>query len=185
MKKLILLLVLVSNLTLYSQNLPKGLAINERDPGFLKSIGIYKNPYQEKNTNTTIYTSPPNFNVRTMAEWEEIEAITITWSTDYGISEEIILSQIVEEAINECDVIIICNNQNIVSTYLSSQGINSSNIYYIETDFNNIWIRDYGQNTIYKNNIEERFLVDWIYNRNRPYDDLVPEYIASYFNLNM
>ena len=185
MKKLILLLVLVSNLTLYSQNLPKGLAPNERDPGFLKSIGIYKNPYQEKNTNTTIYTSPPNFNVRTMAEWEEIEAITITWSTDYGITEEIILSQIVEEAINECDVIIICNNQNIVSTYLSSQGINSSNIYYIETDFNNIWIRDYGQNTIYKNNVEERFLVDWIYNRNRPYDDLVPEYIASYFNLNM
>ena len=48
MKKLILLLVLVSNLTLYSQNLPKGLAPNERDPGFLKSIGIYKNPYQTK-----------------------------------------------------------------------------------------------------------------------------------------
>jgi agmatine/peptidylarginine deiminase len=27
--------------------------------------------------------------------------------------------------------------------------------------------------------------VDWIYNRNRPYDDLVPEKVAEYFNMNM
>ena len=41
-------------------------------------------------------------------------------------------------------------------------------------DYNNIWMRDYGQNTVYKNDVEDRLLVDWIYNRNRPYDDLVP-----------
>ena len=27
--------------------------------------------------------------------------------------------------------------------------------------------------------------MDWIYNRNRPYDDLVPEKVAEYFNMNM
>ena len=90
-----------------------------------------------------------------------------------------------EHAVNECDVIIICNDQNTVASYLSAQGISSPNIYYIETNFNSIWIRDYGQNTVYKNDVEDRILVDWIYNRNRPYDDLVPEHIASYFNADM
>ena len=110
---------------------------------------------------------------------------TITWSTGYGITEEIILKQIVEHAVNECDVIIICNDQNTVASYLSAHGVSSPNIYYIETNFNSIWIRDYGQNTVYKNDVEDRILVDWIYNRNRPYDDLVPEHIAAYFNADM
>ena len=74
------------------------------------------------------------------AEWEEIEAITITWSTGYGITEEIILKQIVEHAVNECDIIIICNDQNTVASYLNAQGISSPNIHYIETNFNSIWI---------------------------------------------
>ena len=162
-----------------SQELPKGLAPNERDSNFLETIGVKGNPYMDRSAGATIFTNPPSFNVRTMAEWEEIEALTITWSTGYGITEEIILKQIVEHAVNECDVIIICNDQNTVASYLSAQGISSPNIYYIETNFNSIWIRDYGQNTVYKNDVEDRILVDWIYNRNRPYDDLVPEHIAA------
>ena len=168
-----------------SQELPKGLAPNERDSNFLETIGVKGNPYLHRTAGASIFTNPPSFNVRTMAEWEEIEALTITWSTGYGITEEIILKQIVEHAVNECDVIIICNDQNTVATYLSAQGISSPNIYYIETNFNSIWIRDYGQNTVYKNDVEDRILVDWIYNRNRPYDDLVPEHIAAYFNADM
>ena len=168
-----------------AQELPKGLAPNERDANFLQSIGVVGNPYQNKVAQATIHTTPPSFNVRTMAEWEEIEALTITWSTNYGITEEIILTQIVEHAINECDVIIICNSQNTVAGYLASQGISSPNIHYVEADYNNIWMRDYGQNTVYKNDVEDRLLVDWIYNRNRPYDDLIPEYIATHLNIDM
>ena len=168
-----------------AQELPKGLAPNERDANFLQSIGVVGNPYQNKVAQATIHTTPPSFSVRTMAEWEEIEALTITWSTNYGITEEIILTQIVEYAINECDVIIICDNQNTVAGYLASQGISSPRIHYIEADYNNIWMRDYGQNTVYKNDVEDRLLVDWIYNRNRPYDDLVPEYIATHLNIDM
>ena len=168
-----------------AQELPKGLAPNERDANFLQSIGVIGDPYQDKDAQAIIHTTPPSFNVRTMAEWEEIEALTITWSTDYGITEEIILTQIVEFAINECDVIIICDNQNTVAGYLASQGISSPKIHYLEADYNNIWMRDYGQNTVYKNDVEDRLLVDWIYNRNRPYDDLVPEQIATHLNIDM
>jgi len=185
MKQLLAVFTICITIWAQAQDLPKGLAPNERDANFLQSIGVVGNPYQNKAAQATIHTTPPSFSVRTMAEWEEIEAITITWSTNYGITEEIILTQIVEYAINECDVIIICDNQNTVAGYLASQGISSPNIHYIEADYNNIWMRDYGQNTVYKNDVEDRLLVDWIYNRNRPYDDLVPEHIATHLNLDM
>jgi len=180
----ILFFLLFSSFT-YAQYLPKGLAPNEREKGFLKSLGITENPYQKNTSSATIYTTPPSEDVRTMAEWEEIQALTITWSTGYNIQEETILSQIVANAIQECQVIIICEEESEVESYLLNQGINTENVNFIKTDFNNIWIRDYGQNTVYKNDVGEPILVDWIYNRNRPYDDLVPEKVAEYFNMNM
>jgi len=169
----------------YAQYLPKGFAPNEREKGFLKSLGITENPYQKNTSSATIYTTPPSEEVRTMAEWEEIQALTITWSTDYNIQEETILSQIVANAVQECQVIIICEEESEVESYLLNQGISTENVNFIKTDFNNIWIRDYGQNTVYKNDVSEAILVDWIYNRNRPYDDLIPEKVAEYFNMNM
>lgn len=169
----------------YAQYLPKGFAPNEREKGFLKSLGITENPYQKNTSSATIYTTPPSEEVRTMAEWEEIQALTITWSTGYNIQEETILSQIVANAVQECQVIIVCEEESEVESYLLNQGINTENVNFIKTDFNNIWIRDYGQNTVYKNDVGEAILVDWIYNRNRPYDDLVPEKVAEYFNMNM
>ena len=169
----------------YAQYLPKGFAPNEREKGFLKSLGITENPYQKNTSSATIYTTPPSEEVRTMAEWEEIQALTITWSTGYNIEEETILSQIVANAVQECQVIIVCEEESEVESYLLNQGINTENVNFIKTDFNNIWIRDYGQNTVYKNDVGEVILVDWIYNRNRPYDDLVPEKVAEYFNMNM
>jgi len=169
----------------YAQYLPKGFAPNEREKGFLKSLGITENPYQKNTSSATIYTTPPSEAVRTMAEWEEIQALTITWSTGYNIEEETILSQIVANAVQECQVIIVCEEESEVESYLLNQGINTENVNFIKTDFNNIWIRDYGQNTVYKNDVGEAILVDWIYNRNRPYDDLVPEKVAEYFNMNM
>ena len=169
----------------FAQHLPKHFAPAERKKGFLKSLGITENPYLKNTTSANIFTTPPTDEVRTMAEWEEIQALTITWSTGYNISEESILSQIVENSVQECQVIIICEEESEVESYLLNRGISTDNITYIKTNFNNIWIRDYGQNTVYKNDVGEPILVDWIYNRNRPYDDLVPEKIAEYFNMNM
>ena len=87
----ILFFLLFSSIA-YAQYLPKGLAPNEREKGFLKSLGITENPYQKNTSSATIYTTPPSEEVRTMAEWEEIQALTITWSTGYNIQEETILS---------------------------------------------------------------------------------------------
>ena len=181
----IILFFLSINSLIYAQSLPKGLAENERSSGFLESIGITENPYQQLTNLNNVYNTPPSESVRTMAEWEEIQALTITWSTDYGIEEEAILSQIVANAVEQTQVIIICENESNVINYLENQNIPTDNVSCIESPFNNIWIRDYGQNSVYKNDVDELILVDWIYNRNRPYDDLVPNKIAEFLNVDL
>ncbi len=49
-----------------------------------------------------------------------------------------------------------------------------TNVEFLNTGSNSIWIRDYGGNTIYSDDVGERALTDWIYNRPRPLDDIMP-----------
>ena len=46
-------------------------------------------------------------------------------------------------------------------------------------------MRDYGQNTIYKNDVDSIYLVDWVYNRPRPDDDTFPEFLSDYMDINL
>jgi hypothetical protein len=62
----------------------------------------------------------------------------------------------------------------MVQNYLTSNNIPLINVHYTIAPFNSIWIRDYGQNTIYSVGIDSVLLVDWIYNRPRLADDTIP-----------
>lgn len=123
-------------------------------------------------------TTPPPSPVRTMAEWEEVQAICITWT-----SYQSILAQIVAAAQQECTVIINCSDSNSVKNYLVNAGVFPVNCRYIETPYNSVWIRDYGPHTCYVNDVDTLVLVEWVYNRPRPYDDAMPEVIAAELGL--
>lgn len=123
---------------------------------------------------TDATTTPPPFSVRTAAEWEEIQTLCITWRSFPSI-----LRQIVKEAQTECKVMIVCSDSVAVKNDLTSNGISLTNVQCLQTGSNTIWMRDYGGNTVYKNEVEDLLIVDWIYNRPRPLDDVVPESIAS------
>lgn len=125
---------------------------------------------------SAIPTPPPATNVRAAAEWEEIEYLVITWQPSFPN----ILRQIVAAAVNECKVIITTQNEASVSSYLSSFGIDLSNITFLDTEWDSIWIRDYAGNTVYSEEVGERALVDWIYNRPRPDDDIMPTAHAAF-----
>ncbi|NNC94389.1 MAG: T9SS type A sorting domain-containing protein [Chitinophagales bacterium] len=122
--------------------------------------------------------TPPNKKLRTMAEWEEIDALLITWATQFNI-----LSQILNYAQEECKVIVVCADSNQVKNYLSGQGITPYNVSFIEGPFNSIWSRDYAQWSAYTDDVDSLVLIDWIYNRNRPQDDLIPDLIGDYMNV--
>ncbi len=155
--------------------LPRFLSASERN-----LIEDYTPP-----TTRGIETPPPFGNLRNMAEWEEIQALTITWR-----SYPTILKQIVRASQPETNVVIFSQNAGDVENYLmgnaaggpleSMDGINI-----VDAPSNSIWIRDYGANTVYGNRVDTLFLVDWIYNRPRPADDVIPDALADFMGVNL
>lgn len=121
-----------------------------------------------------VSTAPP-FSVRTMAQWEEVQTLVLTWT-----SYPSILAQIVDAAQEECQVLIHCTDSNQVRSYLLGAGVPLTNVNFLQISFNSIWIRDYGAHTVYKNYVDSVLLVEWIYNRPRPADDAMPNATAAY-----
>jgi agmatine deiminase len=129
------------------------------------------------------FSSPPPVPVRTMAEWEELQALVITWR-----SQPAILTEIVRAAREECRVIISCNDQFTASqaqTALDTSGVDiSSNVTFLVSPNNSIWVRDYGPNCVYANNVDSLYFVDWKYNRlTRPKDDTLSSSIAEHLGV--
>ncbi|MEZ5014720.1 MAG: agmatine deiminase family protein [Chitinophagales bacterium] len=131
---------------------------------------------QQKMSDT--YQEPPVSAVRASAEWEEIDALMVTWTSYIATVREI-----VRYAREECKVYIICSDSNSVKSDLTSHDIPLFNIYYVQEPFNSVWCRDYGQWNVYTHNVDSLYLIDWIYNRPRPDDDVIPSAIAERFDL--
>lgn len=134
-----------------------------------------------------VLESPPVYeNLRTPAEWEEVQALLISWS-----SYPSILKQIVTAAREEVEVIILSGNISQTANYLLSSNDGGpslsdlTNITILPYATNTIWMRDYAANSVYADEVGELFLADWIYNRPRPLDDASPEVIADHFGLEL
>lgn len=118
-----------------------------------------------------IITQPPSFSVRSMAEWEELEAIAVTWDLDYSEEKKKLIADIIYHAKEEVQVLIFCSGKNFsnvvgwVKLDLQDLGFSDfDNLIFNETNFDErVWIRDFGAHTIYKNDVESRFLIDWLY----------------------
>ncbi|WP_027382771.1 agmatine deiminase family protein [Epilithonimonas caeni] len=121
-------------------------------------------------------TPAPTSSVRTSAQWEEVEYLVLRWTTQY----QNIQRQIVQAAVKECKVLIATTSENTVRTYLTNNGVDLTNVRFLNANTNSIWIRDYAANTVYSNDVGERALVDWIYNRPRPLDNTLPVSHAAY-----
>lgn len=124
--------------------------------------------------------TPPSSPVRASAEWEEIDALMITWTSYLPI-----LTEIVRAAQIETKVLIVCSDSTSIKNYLLSSSVPLNNIEYLIEPFNSVWCRDYGPWNVYTNNVDSLALVDWIYNRPRAKDDTVPAAIQRYAGLPM
>ncbi|MBK7093953.1 MAG: agmatine deiminase family protein [Saprospiraceae bacterium] len=169
MRLFFVLTLLLINLFLSAQNefYPKAMAPWEKDlvKDHLEAFSGIKNP--------------PVSRVRSMAEWEEAQALLITWT-----SYPSVLAPIVKAAQKEGNVIIVCSDSIAVKQSLKANQIDTSlNIKYLIAPFNSVWVRDYGPNTVYKDDIDSMYLVDWIYNRPRYKDDTVSNAVAKLLNV--
>jgi agmatine/peptidylarginine deiminase len=125
-------------------------------------------------------TDPPPLPVRAMAEWEEMQAMVVTWR-----SYKPILAQIVNAVKDEIRVVVVTHDSLDTQIELTNFGVDwqSGNIEFLDAPSNSVWIRDYGANPVYLNGVDSLALVDWIYNRPRPLDDIVTDAVGSYFGL--
>lgn len=155
----------------YSQHekiLPKGLSEKEKSELLVKG-------FQFKSSATT---KAPTGNVRTSAEWEEVEYLVISWNNSYND----ILSEIVVASVKECKVVIARGTtaESTIRTKLKSSPYSmtdaeiAAKIIFLTATTDSIWIRDFAGNTIYTDDVGELGLADWRYNRPRNNDDTVP-----------
>jgi agmatine deiminase len=152
--------------------LPKGLTALEK-----QQMSTYGFTTGERSGITT----PPQGNLRNMAEWEETEYLLIAWFNNYANT----ISSIIEAAVEETKVLIVVRpNQytNMMNT-LANKGIPMTNIEIIQRQVNSVWIRDYAANPVYVNWNDSLVLVDWIYNRPRPDDNTVSTAHSNHLNI--
>ncbi len=165
-------LFILFSISMYGQQiLPKGFAPGEREamPKYIEQV-------MQSNRGDS---NPPDAPVRTIAEWEELDGVVITWA-----SFQQILSEIVRHVREEANVYIVCSNANNVMNYLTNAGVDiSSNVFFIEDEFDSIWVRDYGPNSGYLNDVGDLVMIDWIYNRARYRDNAVPDVVGEYLDV--
>lgn len=147
---------------------------------------VHVHEFGSASAQTRGFTTPPEFEgLRNMAEWEEVEILTVGWE-GYSAIEK----QIVANAVLECPVFILTEDPSWVEDYLTSSNsggpaMDLTDITILETDLNTVWIRDYGPNTVYGSGVDDRLIVDWIYNRPRPDDDVAPQLIADEMGIDL
>ena len=159
--------------------LPKGISDWEMEQWLAHPLDL-TNP----STLRGIPTPPPGSNLRTAAEWEEIEVLTITWE-----GFPCILKQITAASVEECRVVIFSENVSETTSYLTGNScggpVAMDSVEVVDAASNSIWIRDYGANTVYTEYNDGRVLVDWLYNRPRPDDDAIPDVLAAHMGLDL
>ena len=169
-------LISISSFLLFTSSFGQKILPNNFSPEEKARISTYSVPL-----NRAAFTSAPNnSNLRTAAEWEEMRGIVISWQ-----GFETFLTNIVSQAQEEGLVYIFCNDSNSVRNTLQNNSISLNNIRCIQENTNSVWIRDYGANNVYFDEVGQLVLTDWVYNRNRPDDDTSPEKLAEYINIDI
>ncbi|TVR41501.1 MAG: T9SS C-terminal target domain-containing protein [Bacteroidia bacterium] len=135
-------------------------------------------PDYRANLPVPLSTNPPANSPRTPGEFEEAQAVIITWA---AYSPE--LREIVRHAQSAVNVYIITSNQSWVQNYLISGNVPLDNIIFVNAPFNSVWVRDYGPQSVYLDGTDELAFIDWDYNRPRPQDNQVPNFMAGYLGL--
>lgn len=123
-------------------------------------------------------TPPPLAPVRGIAEYEPMEGVLIAYplgiptSAVAEMSEDVMVTTIVDDA----------KQENQARNSYSRNGVNMSNCNFIYAPHDTYWTRDYGPWFATDGN-GVICVIDTIYNRPRPNDDVIPSVAASFLGL--
>jgi len=148
------------------QSLPIGLTDEEK--GRLDEIGMLHRA-----------TAPPVGNLRNPSEWEPSEGVLVRWPLGIPLS---LVAEMSEDVVVTTIVSGVSAESSARSTYTSG-GVNMANVGFIHAPTNSIWIRDYGPWFIFDD--DQLAIVDHIYNRPRPLDDVIPGIVGTEWGLDV
>ncbi|MFH0981160.1 MAG: agmatine deiminase family protein [Planctomycetota bacterium] len=122
--------------------------------------------------------TPPIGTVRCPAEYEHQEGLFIAWE---GYTT-LLTSMVVGITANDPDAIVYVVvdttlEQTTAYNTLSSSGADMSQVVFILRTTDTVWIRDYGPRFIFED--ADRAIIDHVYNRPRPNDDALNDYIST------
>jgi agmatine/peptidylarginine deiminase len=157
---------LLAQVEIEENPLPIGLTDEEKTR--LHEIGMNHTP-----------SAPPTSDVRNPAEWEPSEGVIVRWPLGVTValiaemSEDVVVTTLVPSASSETSA---------RNAYISG-GVNMANIEFIRASTDSIWTRDYGPWFIFEG--ENLAIVDHVYNRPRPNDDLIPSKVGTAWGLDV
>lgn len=147
--------------------LPIGLTLEEQNR--LDEIGI-----------NHIMTSPPTGSIRAIAEWESSTGVIIRWPL--GISTALVAAY--AEDVMVVTIVGSSSQQNQAINSYNSAGVNMANTEFVIAPTNSIWTRDYGPWFIFDGS-DQMAIVDPVYNRPRPQDDLIPSVLGNLWGMDI
>jgi agmatine/peptidylarginine deiminase len=121
-------------------------------------------------------TDPPPGEVRNIAEFEPMEGVLITYHQGFGIGFNLISS--ISQFTTVTTVVASEAIKNQVIADYQNNNVNLDNCNFLIKPNNSYWTRDYGPWYIAYGD-DQIGITDFIYNRPRPDDDVIPQYLAE------
>lgn len=126
---------------------------------------------QVQKENAQNIESLPSANVHSLGEWEESEGVMINWKNASLVKALAENGNVKALATSESD-------KNSWVRFIGNQNIESSRVSFYVTSLDSMWVRDYGPWWIV-DGTGTFGIVDTIYNRPRPRDDVFPQFVAD------
>lgn len=122
--------------------------------------------------------APPAEAVRAIAEYEPNAGLLIRWGSQNALLTEMAVAMTNNEPDMTLYVVVSSGLQASATTTLANAGANMARVQFIVGASDSVWIRDYGPR--YVDLGGARQIIDHVYNRPRPNDDLVPGLVAQH-----
>ena len=155
-----------------------GLAVGTYNSTIAITSDATTNPNVNVPVSFAVNASPYAAGPRFVAEWENATGVIIAYASGFGLPYSMIADLSTRGKVY---VVVTSGSQSTASSALSSNGVSMSNVYFINpAGVNSYWTRDYGPWTIMDSN-GDMGIVDFTYNRVRPYDDVLNASLDDYF----
>ncbi|MCK4858037.1 MAG: agmatine deiminase family protein [candidate division Zixibacteria bacterium] len=125
-------------------------------------------------------TAPSRGPVRNPAQWEPSQGVIIR----YPLGIPLALVRAYSENVMVTTIVSSTYYQDQAINSYTAAGVNMSNTNWLIAATDSWWTRDYGPWFIFENN-GDMGIVDHIYNRPRPHDDVIPQAIGAAWGLNV